>query len=255
MMTALEKIFTKEQLEQQEADRVRLIENSRAERAREDEAERQKIQAEFEENKRRSEQEQQKQDTIRANKKAIVYSQALGFDLCRRIGSGEVLTVVCAEPTMPPIDVVLDWLEAAGDVELSAFQSDFEHAEKRRDRIFEDQLIEIADDSTNDYIDKYNSRTKEEMRVVDPENITRSKLRIDMRLRVLRARNPSKWGDNPQHAEVARRLQAQAPPQVVINMHRGHGRESEVKTIVSPDGNLLTIDLQPEQEPEERKAS
>jgi terminase small subunit-like protein len=243
MMNALSRIYSPEELARQEEAQQALLTQSRRRRAEEDERERQKTQAEFEENERRAQQTLLREETIRNNKKAIVYSQALGFEICRRIGSGEVLTVICAEPTMPPIDIVFDWLETAGNVELSAFQLDYEAAEKRRDRVYEDQLIEIADDSTNDYVDKVNQKTQETFRVVDQEVITRSKLRIDMRLRILKARNPVKWGDNTQAAEVQRRLaSAGAPPQVIFNIVKAPGQEEKITA--SADG-AVTIEMQP----------
>ena len=245
-MNALSKIYTDEELTQVEEASKALIEQSRRRRAEEDERERAKTQAEFQENERRAQKEELRLETIRQNKLSIAYSEKLGQEICRRIASGEVLTIICAEPTIPPIDTVHDWLEAADDVELSAFQSMYEKAQRRQSRVFEDQLIEIADDSTNDYIDKVNQRSKETFRVLDAENISRSKLRIDMRLRVLKARDPVKWGDNTQAAEVQRRLQnagSGEKPQVIFNIVRA----GDI-TATQDDNGTVTIDLQPEKE-------
>ncbi len=53
--------------------------------------------------------------------------------------------------------------------------------------------MEIADDSSGDWTTK--RKGGEDVKVVDHENIQRSRLRVDTRLRVAAKINPSKYGD------------------------------------------------------------
>jgi hypothetical protein len=58
-----------------------------------------------------------------------------------------------------------------------------------------DQMLNIADDSVNDYMDRYNKFTKETERVFDSENFQRSKLRIDTRKFLLSKMLPHIFGE------------------------------------------------------------
>jgi hypothetical protein len=60
--------------------------------------------------------------------------------------------------------------------------------EVRADKIFED-ILDIADDGTNDYVDK------DGITVLNSEHIQRSRLRVDARKWMLGKMNPKKYGD------------------------------------------------------------
>lgn len=80
------------------------------------------------------------------------------------------------------------WLDDDADL-----QGRFARArEIGQEEIFEETL-EIADDSSNDYVDR---ETKSgTMRVLDDEHVQRSKLRIWTRLQLLAKWNPKKYGE------------------------------------------------------------
>jgi hypothetical protein len=59
--------------------------------------------------------------------------------------------------------------------------------------VFEEQVIEIADDMQNDF--KTVIKNGKEKRVADPDMVARAKLRIEVRFRHLKAGRPQKWGD------------------------------------------------------------
>jgi hypothetical protein len=147
-------------------------------------------------------------------KKRIVFSEVLADTICRRITGGEMLSEVCQDVTMPERAVVMEWL---GDTRYAEFAKDYDVACKNRSALFEDELITIADDSRNDYVDRLNSKTGESFRVLDQEALARSKMRLDMRLKHLKAFNPSRWGDNPDTAGALRDLNSKREPKVIIN--------------------------------------
>jgi hypothetical protein len=60
-------------------------------------------------------------------------------------------------------------------------------------RIFEEQVIQIADDMKHDF--RAVIKNGREKRVADPEQIARARLRIEVRFKHLKAGMPSKWGD------------------------------------------------------------
>jgi len=147
-------------------------------------------------------------------KEKVVYSDKIGLQICRRIAAGEMLSDICADVSMPVRSSVLEWLN---DERMSVFQKNYVKACDYRGELFADQLITIADDSRNDYMDKLNTKTGETFRVLDPEALGRSKLRLEMRLRHLKAFNPGRWGDSPDTAGALRDLAAKSSPKVIFN--------------------------------------
>lgn len=131
------------------------------------------------------------EEIVLAYKKSLVYSTKLARAMCARVAAGEMLTAICEDHTMPLIEMVIDWLNNNTD-----FSEAYLRATKIRNHVFEDQLIMIADNTKNDYMDKQ-GKGGETFRVLDNEAIARSKMRIDVRLRLLKASDPTKWGDNP----------------------------------------------------------
>ena len=59
--------------------------------------------------------------------------------------------------------------------------------------IFEEQVIQIADDASRDF--KEVARNGRTMKVLDGDAIARAKLRVEVRFRHLKAGRPEKWGD------------------------------------------------------------
>lgn len=60
-----------------------------------------------------------------------------------------------------------------------------------------DEVVEIADDGSNDWMDK-ETQSGRIIRVVDHEHVQRSRLRVDTRLRLMEKFNPDKFGQRQQ---------------------------------------------------------
>jgi hypothetical protein len=60
--------------------------------------------------------------------------------------------------------------------------------------IFEEQIIQIADDASKDF--KEVTRNGRTIKVPDGETIVRAKLRVEVRFCHLKAGRPQKWGDS-----------------------------------------------------------
>lgn len=112
------------------------------------------------------------------------YTQEMADKICARIADGESLRAICRDDGMPQIRSVMRWLAAHPE-----FSQQYARArEEQADKIF-DELLEIADDSRNDWIEK------EQGSVVDHEHVSRSKLRVDTRKWMLARMAPKKYGD------------------------------------------------------------
>jgi len=116
------------------------------------------------------------------------YTPELAESICERLSCGESLTSICAAEGMSKRTTVVGWQGQHDGFSTAYARARIAYA----DAIF-DEAMEIADDSLGDWT----TRTKkgEEIRVVDHENIQRSRLRVDTRLRVAAKINPVKYGD------------------------------------------------------------
>lgn len=149
-----------------------------------------------EKNKRRSlkKQEQQRiaaalKERIKQRKEALPFSDAISTEICERIGSGELLTVICLDEHMPTVRRCNRWLRQS--VEFKAL---FDESINDRLNVFEEDIIRISDDAAKD-VEEVKSKGGTR-RVLDPAKVTAAKLRIEVRRLHLKAARPSKWGES-----------------------------------------------------------
>jgi hypothetical protein len=89
---------------------------------------------------------------------------------------------------MPTMRNCTTWLRCHSD-----FSAAYRQAIDDRLNIFEDEVVTISDDAKADF--RVVVRNGKEKRVHDPEVIARAKLRIDARLKHLKAYRPNRWGE------------------------------------------------------------
>jgi hypothetical protein len=105
--------------------------------------------------------------------------------ICVEISSGRSLRSICLDEGMPDKATVFRWL-----AKYEAFRDQYAHArEAQADAMLED-ILEIADDGTNDsYTDEEgNVRTNQDV-------IARSRLRVDARKWAMSKMAPKKYGE------------------------------------------------------------
>lgn len=130
-------------------------------------------------------------DTSQKNKRDL-FSTALFSKICSRISAGESLTAICNESTMPSRKTFYEWL--AGSDEL---RSEYEHATTMRADFYAEQILAIADDSSEDdiFIESTDGSGNGARRVCNNEFVQRSKLRIDARKWYVSKLAPKKYGE------------------------------------------------------------
>jgi hypothetical protein len=62
-----------------------------------------------------------------------------------------------------------------------------------------DEIVDICDDASNDWMERNNGDDKESSWVLNGEHVQRSRLRIDTRKWLLSKLKPEKYGDKLQH--------------------------------------------------------
>lgn len=116
------------------------------------------------------------------------YSAARVEEVCKLIASGHSLRQIGAMEGMPDRVTVLRWLDAHEE-----FRTQYARAREAQAEHFADEILEIADDGTNDWMTR--NQGDETVTVADHEHISRSKLRVDARKWLMAKMAPKKYGD------------------------------------------------------------
>jgi hypothetical protein len=123
------------------------------------------------------------------NRNELPYDELIAQEICERVSCGGLLLEICDDEHLPTVRRFYQWIRDNADI--NAF---YKESVNDRLNIFEEQIIQIADDASRDFREVVrNGRT---VRVLDGEAIARAKLRVEVRFRHLKAGRPQKWGDS-----------------------------------------------------------
>lgn len=118
------------------------------------------------------------------------YTPEIAQAIVEQLSDGVPLREICRQDGMPAWRTMYDWLEK--DDELSARVA---RARALGYDAIAEQCIDIADDSTQDYVETEKGQS------YNSEHVQRSKLRVETRLKLLACWASSKYG-NKQHIEA-----------------------------------------------------
>ena len=93
---------------------------------------------------------------------------------------------------MPNLNTVRRWVVE----DREGFRAHYVIAREAQTDHFADEILEIADDATNDWVER--RRGKDVFIEVDKDHVSRSALRIDSRKWLMARMAPKKWGDKTQ---------------------------------------------------------
>ncbi len=105
------------------------------------------------------------------------------------IMQGKSLRSICKQDEMPSQQTVFNWLLKGGEF----FEQYARAREVQADLLF-DEMLDIADDGTNDYVERQNKDGSTYM-AVDHDHINRSRLRVDTRKWMAGKLAPKKYGE------------------------------------------------------------
>jgi hypothetical protein len=109
-----------------------------------------------------------------------------------RIANGESVKAICADKDMPGEKTIYSHLEKD-----EAFQQRYARAREAQMDHYAEEIIEISDDSSRDYVEKQNSDGSK-YQAFDAEHVQRSRLRVDSRKWLMSKLAPKKYGDKVQ---------------------------------------------------------
>jgi hypothetical protein len=119
------------------------------------------------------------------------YTEEIADKICARIASGESVLSIAKDPEMPASSTIYLWLL---DEDKKSFSEKYDKARIAQADHYFDQLLEIADDGTQDTITRATG-DGETYEVANTEFIQRSRLRVDTRKWYLSKIMPKKYGE------------------------------------------------------------
>lgn len=122
-----------------------------------------------------------------------LYTPELAALICERLAAGETLRAICRDEGMPAHPTILGWTKTNQE-----FSDQYARAREQGYGLLAEELLEIADDGTNDYVERERENGTKHV-VFDAEHVQRSRLRVDTRKWLLSKALPKIYGDKIQH--------------------------------------------------------
>lgn len=116
------------------------------------------------------------------------YTDEIAEEICDRLSAGEPLAQICRDDHMPSLRTVYNWRDANDEFSARIACA----REAGFDQIAMDAL-HIADDTRHDT--RYGGAEGEERELANTEWITRSRLRVETRLKLLAKWDPKRYGE------------------------------------------------------------
>jgi hypothetical protein len=118
------------------------------------------------------------------------YSDVMADTICERISDGQSLRTICEDEGMPNKSTVFRWLAANPE-----FATKYAHAREAQADALVDEMIDIADDGRNDWMEKRNQDGENIGWQENGEALRRSDIRIKTRQWVAAKLRPKKYGE------------------------------------------------------------
>lgn len=117
------------------------------------------------------------------------YSQQLANEICAQLAKGRSLRHICLSEDMPDAATVHMWVLT----DREGFHKQYARAREIQAEVMFDEILEISDDGSNDYMTKIVGN--QEYETENKEVTNRSRLRVDSRKWYLSKVLPKKFGD------------------------------------------------------------
>lgn len=121
------------------------------------------------------------------------YSDELTYEICDLLAGGMSLKRVSDLPHMPTRATIYRWMDEHED-----FLNRYARAKQDCADYMVDEILEIADDGTNDYNEKFDKDGEIMGWQLNNEHVNRSRLRVDARKWIASKLKPTKYGEKVQ---------------------------------------------------------
>ena len=126
---------------------------------------------------------------------ASLYTAEIAHEICERLASGETLRSICRDEGMPHESTVRKWARE----DREGFSTQYARARDAGLDAIADELLAIADDATNDWMERLGDEGQPLGWQVNGEHVQRSRLRIDTRKWYLSKLAPKRYGEKTEH--------------------------------------------------------
>ncbi|PBB96809.1 terminase small subunit protein [Mesorhizobium sp. WSM3862] len=120
-----------------------------------------------------------------------IYSDEIANTICEQIAEGKSLRSICLDAAMPAKSTVFAWLADPG---RDDFRTKYVHAREAQADVLVDEMTDIADDGSNDWMEQKNSDGEVTGWKENGEALRRSALRISARQWIAEKLRPKKYG-------------------------------------------------------------
>lgn len=149
-----------------------------------------------------------------------IFNQELADRICERIACGETLRAICKDDDMPDVSTVLAWVSHA---DKESFSKQYASARLAQAQHLFDELLDIADDSSDDWIEKELKGGKT-VDVLNQEHVQRSRLRVDTRKWYLSKVLPKIYGDKLDMTTNGKDI-----PQPLLHVLHNNGHKEDLR--------------------------
>jgi hypothetical protein len=126
----------------------------------------------------------------------FTYTDIVGRKICERIMARETLKKISSDPHMPSEKTIIRWLVHP---KLTTFREMYYYARRVQAEMLIDEIIEIADDGSNDWKEVFDLKGRSRGFKPDNEAIQRSRVRIDTRKWLAAKLVPRLYGEKVDH--------------------------------------------------------
>jgi hypothetical protein len=121
------------------------------------------------------------------------YSEELGNKLCSELALGQSLRTVCKSDDMPCVATVFNWFKLHEE-----FLEQYTRAKEESADALTDEMLDIADDASNDWMEKLDKEEQPMGYQLNGDHVQRSRLRIETRKWLASKLKPKKYGEKIQ---------------------------------------------------------
>lgn len=119
-----------------------------------------------------------------------IYTQDLADRICAQLSAGLSMRTVCKADDMPDMVTVFRWLRTKEE-----FCKQYEKAKAEAADALVEEMLDIADDGTNDWMEIHDKDGECAGYKVNGEHVQRSRLRVDTRKWIAAKLKPKKYGE------------------------------------------------------------
>lgn len=143
------------------------------------------------------------------------YSEELAIVFLSYLAQGMSLRRTCEQKNMPATTTVFRWLSLNNPAPWAQdFRERYARAKEEAADAMAEDILDIADDGTNDYIER-TGKDGSTYTVVNNEVLQRSRLRVDTRKWLMAKMKPKRYGDKLDLTSGGEKINRNTPPEEI----------------------------------------